>query len=75
VLDESEAPTATEAARRYSKTLPPSLPLPTRARRLFAFLARRGFDEHESTEAVHRILGPIGSAEHEADDYRSADAL
>lgn len=72
--DTPELPTAMDAACRYARTLSEALPLPTRARRVFAYLARRGFDEHESTEAVQRVLGPIGSAEHDGGDYGSDDS-
>lgn len=60
VLDE-ELPvigtSAEEAARRRARSLPAGLTIETKARRLYAYLARRGFDEHESAEAVNRVLG------------------
>lgn len=55
--DELASGGAVEAARRRLGAIPAHLEPGVRARRLFAFLARRGFDEHESAEAVRAVLG------------------
>ncbi len=60
VLDEElllSGGSAEDAARRRAHSIPHGLSLEAKARRLYAYLARRGFDEHESTEAVSRVLG------------------
>ncbi len=65
VLSEELADTAgsaEEAARRRVTSLPEDLSMEAKARRLYAYLARRGFAEHESTEAVTRVLGTAPQA-------------
>lgn len=47
---------ARELAATRLRSLPPGLDVQTIRRRLFAHLARRGFDEETATEAVDRVL-------------------
>lgn len=54
---ELHAHSAHRAAEQRARSLPSTLPPEAKARRLYAFLARRGFDEHDATEAVRRVLG------------------
>lgn len=56
---EASASSALDAARARASSLPTDLSPPARARRLYAFLARRGFEEHEAADAVERILGVL----------------
>jgi regulatory protein len=55
----SGTPSALETARARVTSMPPDLSPPARARRLYAYLARRGFEEHEAADAVERILGVL----------------
>lgn len=48
---------AEDTARRRAQSFPQGLSTQVKARRLYAYLARRGFEERESTEAVRRVLG------------------
>jgi regulatory protein len=60
VLDEELADAdagAEVAARHRIRSIPHDLSIEAKARRLYAYLARRGFDEHASAEAVRRVLG------------------
>ena len=60
-IEEDDAPPpatrALHAAERRAASLPADLPPEAKARRLYAFLARRGFEEHDAAEAVRRVLG------------------
>jgi regulatory protein len=60
-IEDADLPTgaaaALAAARERAATLPASLTPETKARRLYTFLARRGFEEHHAAEAVQRVLG------------------
>jgi SOS response regulatory protein OraA/RecX len=53
----SPAARALAAAERRAESLPVSLSPEGKARRLYAFLARRGFEEQDAAEAVRRVLG------------------
>ena len=48
---------ATEAAHRRARTFPTALDRPTRQRRLFGFLARRGYDHDTCRRAAQAALG------------------
>lgn len=66
VLEETrgdEATAALRAARKRAASLPAGLPAEARARRLYAYLSRRGFDERDSMEAVRAVTGISGDAE------------
>ncbi|MBC7773716.1 MAG: regulatory protein RecX [Pyrinomonadaceae bacterium] len=52
-----QAADARELAAKRLHSLPPGLEEAAVRRRLFAYLARRGFDEDTATEAVARIIG------------------
>lgn len=54
---ESPLELATIAATAQLRKLPPALEVDVMKRRVLGFLARRGFDEHTSRQAVESVLG------------------
>ncbi len=50
---------AVAAAQKRAQKLPESLPMPAKARRLLAALARLGYEEETAREAAERVLGFI----------------
>lgn len=56
VRGRDKAADARELATKRLRSLPPGLDPAAQRRRLFAYLARRGFDEETATEAVEKVL-------------------
>ena len=69
-LAATEAPQAVSAetvAAKRAATFSPELSWTLKARRLLAWLASRGYSEHEATQAVRTVLGPEPEAQSETD--------